>query len=67
MAAPTDTLPPEVAEVQAEDELIDILIDHTAHLGRHSGSPLRRIASGRVQVKLQGLKQDLQPQLTPAC
>jgi hypothetical protein len=66
MPASTDTkttVNPQEAKAQAE--LLDILITQVSHLGRHAGSPTRRIASGHVETRLQAWKTELQPLLTP--
>lgn len=60
----TTSLPP--PEAKAESDLLDILIDTTAHHGRHAGSPLRRIASGRVEKRLREWKDQLLPHITAA-
>lgn len=60
----TPTLTP--PEALAQSQLLDILIDQTEHLGRNSGSPARRIASGQVETRLRKWKDELQPLIESA-
>lgn len=59
-----NTLTPD--DLKAEGELLHLLIGETEHLGKHGGTPWRRSASGRVEIKLRLLLDQITSQLNQA-